>query len=237
MKRIVSLSGGKDSSAIILHGIEVGLPIDEAVCFDTGWEFGAVYDNIEYLKKVCARYGIEFTMLHPQIPFEKKMFDIEVKHRDGTIGYGYSWCGGVCRWGTTEKLRALERYCEGHIEYVGLAADEQRRIEKERKGNKVFPLNEWGMTEADALQCCYDHGCEFKEDAGAGEIRLYDILDRVSCWCCGNKNLKELRNIYLYMPKYWERLKDLQSRTDRPFRRDGKTIFDLEERFAAELSG
>lgn len=242
MKRILSLSGGKDSTAILLKTIEDSIifsrriPIDEVVFFDTGMEFQAIYDNISYLKELLQNYqAIPFTVLRPQIPFEEKMFEITVHKRNGEIGKGYSWCGGVCRWGTTEKLKALERYCKGNCEIVGLAYDEQKRIAKERNGLKEFPLDDWKITEAEALRICYSHACYFSEDAGAGRIRLYDYLDRVSCWCCGNKNLKELRNMFLYMPKYWERLKEFQRRTDRPFRRSGETIFDLEERFKKEL--
>ena len=116
MKHIVQLSGGKDSTALLLRLIELHengeleYDIDEAVFFDTGMEFQAVYNEIEYLKKVCNTYGVKFTMLYPKTPFEEKMFNIEVHKRDGSIGRGYSWCGGVCRWGTTEKLQALEKY-------------------------------------------------------------------------------------------------------------------------------
>nr|DAL49691.1 MAG TPA_asm: phosphoadenosine-phosphosulfate reductase [Caudoviricetes sp.] len=242
MKHIIQISGGKDSVATSLMLIKLreenklSYDIDEAVFFDTGMEFQVTYETIETMKKIFDKQNIKFSTLHPKIPFEEKMFNIEVHKRNGTIGYGYSWCGGVCRWGTTEKLKALEKHCAGAVQIVGLAYDEQNRIAKERNGIKAFPMNDWKMTEADALKFCYESGIEWKEDAGAGEIRLYDVLDRVSCWCCGNKNLKELRNMYLFLPNYWERLKELQSKTDRPFRRDGKTIFDLEERFKREVS-
>lgn len=73
-----------------------------------------------------------------------------------------------------------------------------------------------------------------------GQIDLYDILDRVSCWCCSNKNQKELRNIYTYLPQYWERLKYLQSRIESPMKkyvRNGVpygNVFELEKVFQEE---
>ena len=63
------------------------------------------------------------------------------------------------------------------------------------------------------------------------------VLDRVSCWCCANKNLKELRNYYKYLPKYWNKLKVFQEKTDRPFKNNKYTIFDLEKRFESEIIG
>ena len=73
-----------------------------------------------------------------------------------------------------------------------------------------------------------------QEDAGAGEVRLYDILARVSCWCCANKNLAELRNMKKMLPEYWQRLEYLQSRTERPMKGAGKSVFDLGRRFDKE---
>lgn len=83
------------------------------------------------------------------------------------------------------------------------------------------------MTEADCLSYCYDKGFSWLEDG----IELYSILDRVSCWCCANKNLKELRNYYIHLPKYWQKLKDLQNKTERPFKNNKYSIFDLEKKF------
>ena len=90
------------------------------------------------------------------------------------------------------------------------------------------------MTEADCLRFCYDRGFFWEEDTEIGPVRLYDILDRVSCWCCANKNLKELRNIYLHLPEYWRRLEAMQYRTDRPMKGKGKSVFELKERFENE---
>ena len=63
-----------------------------------------------------------------------------------------------------------------------------------------------------------------------GGIELYSILDRVSCWCCRNKNLRELNAIYHNLPQYWDKLRALQSYIEEPYK-PPYTIFDLEERF------
>lgn len=229
MKHIANVSGGKDSVAMVLMLIELGWPLDEVVFFDNGMEFRAIYDTVEKLKEILRQHGVKFTVLHPDYDFEWKMFDKPVNGRNG-FHYGYSWCGGRCRWGTTDKLKALRNYCKDAIQYVGIAADEPKRFEKAKHENKVLPLVELGMTEADCLSYCYERGFQWLENG----IPLYSILDRVSCWCCANKNLKELKNMHDYLPEYWERLKDLQSRTERPMKGAGKSVFELEERFTKE---
>ncbi len=226
MKHIASCSGGKDSTAMVLWLIELGYPLDEVVFFDNGMEFRAVYETMARLKEILDHHGVKYTVLRPDYDFEWKMFEKPVNGRNG-FHYGYSWCGGRCRWGTTDKLNYLRKYCEGAIQYVGIAADEQKRFEKAKHENKVLPLVEWGKTEADCLAYCYEKGFQWLEN----EIPLYSILDRVSCWCCANKNLKELKNMHDYLPEYWGRLRGLQSRTARPMKGQGKSVFDLEVRF------
>ena len=229
MKYIASISFGKDSLAMLLRLIEENKPLDEVVFYDTGMEFEAIYNIRDKVKKMLEEKNIKYVELKPNYNFEYKMFEKPVKHRNGTVGKGYSWCGGYCRWGTTDKLKAIEKYTQGNYEYIGIASDEVKRIEKERKPNKLMPLVEWNMTEADCLAYCYNKGYNWLE----GDIDLYSILARVSCWCCANKNLKELKNYYLYLPKYWDRLKNLQKKTDRKMK--GKySVFDLDERFRKE---
>lgn len=109
-------------------------------------------------------------------------------------------------------------------------------LKNQKTEGKTLPLVEWKMSEADCLKYCFDRGWHWNEQTPSGEIELYDILDRVSCWCCANKNLKELKNVYLYLPQYWNRLKFLQSRTDRPMKQSGN-VFELEERFSKEVKG
>jgi len=88
------------------------------------------------------------------------------------------------------------------------------------------------MTEADCLKYCYEHGYNWNEDG----VELYDVLDRVSCWCCRNKNKTELYNMYRCLPDYWQRLKELQKQIKDPFKKYG-SIDELELEFAAQKGG
>lgn len=234
---VCSCSFGKDSLAMLLRLIELGRQIDLVVFFDTGMEFGAIYRLRDKIVALLNELGIKYVELRAETPFWIQMLIKEVNPGTAKAHFGYEWCGGMCRWGTSDKVRMCQKYyaenypnCEIY-EYVGIAADEPKRIKDDE--HKIYPLVEWKMTENMCLAYCRHKGYNWIEDG----VDLYDILDRVSCWCCCNKNLKELKNIYHYLPKYWGYLKGLQSRIDRPFRRSGKekTIFELEERFKREI--
>ena len=235
MYHIASVSWGKDSLAMLLMLIAKGYPLDEVVFYDTGMEFEAIYHTRDQMLPRLEQLGIKYTRLEPENPFLFDMLERPKIKRSGDAVNGDGWCGGPCRWGTFKKLRALDKYAkkQNAVVYIGLAADEGRRLEK-LENTKRAPLAEWGVTEAAALALCYESGF-FWEESG---VRLYDILDRVSCWCCCNKNLRELRNMFIYLPEYWERLKDLQRKIDRPmkgyYKGQPRGVFELEQRFRVE---
>lgn len=236
MKYIASCSCGKDSLAMLICLLEKGYPLDYVLFFDAGKEFDSIYRNWGKLTKLLDQKEIKYKRLTPPKSFDFYFCEKEVKARSGVIKKGYSWCGGCCRWMTrikTDTIHAFydQFYNETIVEYVGIASDEPERITMTRQERivKVYPLAMWGMSENDCLVKCYKAGFNWLEDDG---IDLYDVLDRVSCYCCGNKNLNELKAIYKYLPKYWQKLKDMQDKTSIPFRKNGETIQDLENRFA-----
>lgn len=186
MKYIASVSFGKDSLAMLLKLLELKKPLDEVVFYDTGMEFNAIYKIIEQIKPMLEQKNVKFTILKPRYSFYYNMFERIFNKGKSNEHKGYSWCGGHCRWGTGEKLQILNKHCRNAVVYIGIAYDETKRLAKERKGNKQFPLVELKMTEKDCLKYCYEKGFKWDENG----IELYSILDRVSCWCCANKNLK-----------------------------------------------
>lgn len=227
--------------------LEKGIKIDEVVFIDTGAEYPGMYEHIE---KVTKENNIVFTTLRFPNSFEYYMLD-HVKQKGKAVGTkGYGWCGGLCRWGTTLKKQVFakyvkEKYNNQIIEYQGIAADETARLTKnnDKKWEVRYPLAEWNITESEALEYCYSKGYDWGG--------LYKRLDRVSCWCCRNKNLKELKNIFIHMPDTWERLKALEKQIGEPYRSYKKivgyenkepiykrfciSIVDLENRFKKEI--
>lgn len=243
----VSVSGGKDSTALLLLMIERGSPIDAVLYADTGMEFPEMKEHMQRLDKLLFQErGLHITTLRHPHGFEWMMFEepkvrpysIENRQRLGVPVYGNGWPGPRVRWCTghlktklvDKFLKQMEGDCHT-IQYVGIAADESHRC-KDNK-HKRYPLVEWGITEAQALQICYDHG--FNWDG------LYEIYNRCSCWCCPLQRIGELRKLRQHHPELWQRLLDMDRRAleqfgDTPLGRfkAGWTVEQLDRRFAGE---
>ena len=77
---IVSFSGGKDSTAMLLRMLELGTyQIDEVVNFDTGLEFPAMYAHIEKVKSIVEAHGVPFTILKADKSFKYYLLEYEYK--------------------------------------------------------------------------------------------------------------------------------------------------------------
>lgn len=236
---VVSLSGGKDSTAMLLSMIERGMQIDCILFCDTGLEFPAMYDHLDRLERDIGRpiarirseHSYEYLMF--ETPVNRK-YNTSFAQKYGLIRKGYGWAGPRMRWCTsrlkdTPRERFLRPLREQYevFEYIGIAADEQYRLERPRNKttNHIHPLAEWGWTEADCLKYCYDRGYDWNG--------LYEHFKRVSCWCCPLQSLEELRQLYKYYPELWAKLKEWDRRTWRNFRAD-YSVEQLEVRFHFE---
>lgn len=223
---VVSLSGGKDSTAMLLRLMEEGRPIDLILFCDTGLEFPQMYEHLDKLERYIGR---EITHLRAEHDFEFYFSEYTPKRKNPKLEQyrGMSWAGPHNRWCTgILKTRVIGQYLKEIkgkyevVEYIGIAADEQRRV---RDGH--YPLVEWGMTEKDCLSYCYERGFDWGG--------LYELFDRVSCWCCPLQPLSELRKLYVCFPDLWARLRKWDDSTWRQFRVD-YSVRELETRFAFE---
>jgi 3'-phosphoadenosine 5'-phosphosulfate sulfotransferase (PAPS reductase)/FAD synthetase len=215
MKHIASFSGGKDSTAMLITIRENNLPLDEIVYADVGsW----MWDEINlHLKQVEQYMGMPITII-----------DISENIDEGFKKWGFP--SMMIRWCTGEKITAINRHIKQYDEvtqYVGFAADEIKRTEKNKyKGIVNYPLIDYDITEAQALKLCYDHGFDFGG--------IYEHHSRLNCWCCPLQKINELKYIFFNCPDKWEELRQMQLRTHGTFYTT-KSIFELEHKFWDEM--
>ena len=225
---VVSLSGGKDSTAMLLMMIEKDMRIDEIIFCDTTVEFPEMYEHLNSLEEYIGR---KITVLKSEKDFEYYLLHhkkIRGKYMD-YIGYSFPWMRS--RWCTKElKTKVINKYFHEKslecnvIHYIGIAYDEADRIKDKKEGYK-YPLYEWGVTEKQALEYCYSKGFDWGG--------LYEQMDRVSCWVCPLQKIGDIRNLYENHKELWLKLKEWQSQTWKPFK-DFKTVEEYEKRFEWE---
>jgi 3'-phosphoadenosine 5'-phosphosulfate sulfotransferase (PAPS reductase)/FAD synthetase len=174
MKYVLSFSGGKDSTALLIKIIENKLPLNDIVYFDCeDFEFPEMNMHI---KKVEKTFNIKIHRLHSVKPFEQYLSEL-------------GWATPNLRWCTNEKINAIRRYSRKYrplTQYIGYAADEKMRINRATKKNNKrkrdydihysFPLVDLGITEQQALEICKSYGFDWSG--------LYNNRKRVSCYCC-----------------------------------------------------
>ena len=82
IKHVVSLSGGKDSTAMLLRLIEEGRPVDIILFCDTGLEFEAMYRHIDKLEK---HIGKPITRLKSDKTFEYLLLEHMPKRKSLSV--------------------------------------------------------------------------------------------------------------------------------------------------------
>ena len=212
MTNIISLSGGKDSTAMLLMMLEKKIKVDHIVFFDTGWEFPEMIKHINKLEKYIGRKIIR---LKSKRSF-KELFD-----KWGFASLQNRWC-------TAEKRGAINKVCNQYkpfTQWIGFSSDESKRIKKTI--GYCYPLVDWKITEEDALKYCYEKGFVWGG--------LYELYKRVSCWNCPLQSLRDLKILWEFFPEYWQRLLKMQEQSKWQFRMD-YTLEELDERFRREES-
>lgn len=236
--QVVSLSGGKDSLAMALLMLERGERIDAVVWADLGWDFPETVAMIDRFEEVTGIEVVRIRLKHTILGWlsERIVLDKDTKE----LKYvGYGWPSWSRRWCTREKVTYIDKFVLGTfgkaVQCIGFAKDEKHRCEgkaqkkKRDKGTARYPLIEYGITERQALQLCLERGFTWGG--------LYELFDRVSCFCCPLQGVGKLRIIYRKKPEIWQRIKALDVLIPLPKRRfeHEATVDDLERRFAKEL--
>ncbi len=165
-RHIVSLSGGKDSTALALY-LRDKIPQLEYVFCDTHKELRETY---EYLDRLEAYLQQPIVRLNPN-----RGFDHWLELYNGMLP------SAQVRWCTRKlKIEPFEAYVGNDPVwlYVGIRADENRKGYVSTKPNirPVFPFKEHGLTIADVERIL--------NESGVGLPLYYEWRQRSGCYFC-----------------------------------------------------
>jgi 3'-phosphoadenosine 5'-phosphosulfate sulfotransferase (PAPS reductase)/FAD synthetase len=166
VRHILSISGGKDSTALAIYMKDRQADMEYVFC-DTKKELKETY---EYLDKVEAYLGQPIVRLSDDRGFDHWL---EV--------YGGYLPSPRMRWCTRQlKIRPFEKYVgeDAVISYVGIRADEDREgyISTNPNIKPRFPFKEDGITKPDVLRIL--------EESGLGLPEYYEWRTRSGCYFC-----------------------------------------------------
>lgn len=188
-RHILSLSGGKDSSALAIHMRDRVVGMEYVFC-DTGKELPETY---EYLSRLEVYLGQQIVRLNADRDFDHWL---EV--------YGGYLPSSRMRWCTRQlKLKPFEQYVgnDNVISYVGIRADEDRVGYISTKPNikAVFPFKEDGLTKADVFRIL--------EESGVGIPEYYKWRTRSGCYFCFFQRKSEWLGLKEHHPHLFESAK------------------------------
>jgi len=231
--KVVAYSGGKDSTAMLLRLIEEKAQVDAILWYDTGWEFPILYAHNVQVQELISR---SIMVIKPRRPFLEEMIKRPIVARKGPLKgqvhrIGQGWPSPFRRWCTRSKHDDVQRICGKATQYIGIAANEKDRAAKVARlhtSPTLFPLIDWGMTEADCLAYCKARGLTW-----AGH---YDHFARLSCYCCPMQRMEHLRMIRRAYPELWNNMLtwDRAMAEHNHGFKEHYTVQQLTERFAAE---
>lgn len=223
---ILNLSGGKDSTWLAHEMLERGEKISAIVFVDYGLEFPEMYDHLRIFEQ---KIDMKVWRIAPRLPFEWEMGSKRIKTRDNSIKYGRGWPSNY-RWCTREKVAALDHFAKSFknpVHCIGYASDEDRSSNMSKYPCR-YPLQEYGITEKQALENCYQRGYYWGG--------LYHHFSRVSCFCCPQKSEDDIRKIRRFYPDLWAEMlrMDLNQPNHAPGFKNGQSVHDLENKYEQE---
>lgn len=186
LRRVVSVSGGKDSAATVLALREAGLEAHHCVFADTGWEAPETYEYLGTMERVL---GIKIDRVGVPGGMRAK-----IRARAGFPARMQRWC-------TRElKIDPITEFCDrvaeaaqiDVVQVVGIRAEEsaaraQMKTFERDDSRDVYvwrPIMEWAI--ADVLAIHHRHGLPVNPLYKRGH-------NRVGCWPCIFASKDEIR--------------------------------------------
>ena len=221
MKHIVSFSGGKESTAMLLRMLELKMQVDEIMFCDFGLEYPEVYN---YVKKIEKFIGRKITIIKPKKSWDDLFFQKMTKGKYKGETKGFPWVVTRGCWASRDlKLRPMQKFQKKEdIIYLGINVNEKRRIqtEKGKCENLRYPLVDWNW---DAQDCI-----DYLKKKNLFPP-LYNKFKRLGCWLCPKQSLKALQILFEDYPDLWKKLKYYEKKSPHGFKPNFK-LKDFEKK-------
>lgn len=207
---VANVSGGKDSTAMILHLLELNLDFEAVFC-DTGWEHEATYEYLNYLEKFVLKKEIKRLR-------NEKYFKTE--NRGGyeeLVLNKIFFPSNVIRTCTLELKVAPQldymdevraKYKKKPVSAVGIRKEESQARSKlgafEEKDESTIwrPLIEWTVDDVIAIHKRFN----------VAPNPLYTRgFSRVGCFPCIFARKSEIKHAYHEAPERFERIRQLET--------------------------
>lgn len=207
MEHIVSMSFGADSTATAILAKIHNEPLDMAMYCEVMFDkevSGEPPEHRDFIYNTAIptleSWGIKTVVLRPDTTFKELFY----KKRTEKSKYTGKYIGfpmvGKCEAQKVLKLRPIHAFLKEHpdaVQYVGIAADEKKRLSRLDGAKKVSLLAKYGLTQEDARSLCKAHGLLSP---------IYDFCNRGGCFFCPNSHKKELRHLRDFHPNLWQEL-------------------------------
>lgn len=167
---IASWSGGKDSTATIILAHEHGEPLDliifSEVMFDRETS-GELPEHIDFVKNkaipLFESWGYEVRVLHARLNYLDIFMREPTRGKRAGLGMKTGFpMSGRCQINRSVKVEPIEKFLKTikseYKQYIGIAADEPKRLARLEGTNKTSLLAKYGIKEQAARELCEKYG-------------------------------------------------------------------------------
>ena len=208
-----SLSGGRDSTAMVVKWLENGNKLDYILFCDTYYEHDEMYTYIDNLEKyLLNKFNMQLTRIDSgDIITELMWSPFKKGEKKGIIrGLPFSYHRDFCTLYSKIRPSAkfVKEHCANKFRAKMLIGYTYNEVERGRNTNldyaiAEYPLHEWKMNEPE---------CEaFLVERGIANP-LYRHFKRTGCFICPNQSKSDLWHIYKYYPQKWQIMKEMEAK-------------------------
>lgn len=236
---VASCSFGKDSVAQVIlahiHNEPLDLIIYSEVMFDKDIS-AELPEHREFIYNTAIpkfeEWGYKVEVVRSARTFQDCFYRKRIRGKNIGKYVGFPLAvGGKCDVNRDCKLPPIKQFynrkeIKEAIQYIGIAIDEPKRLERLDGKTKISLLEKYGLSESDAKELCEKYGLLSP---------LYEFTKRGGCFFCPNAREGELRNLYDNHRELWERLIEMEKEPNlcSPYFRNisKEKLSDIGERF------